>query len=93
MERNSRSTVKALSGAAMAVAAAGLFMSQTVAPAAAADEAKIHCAGVNACKGKSECASTKNSCKGSNSCKGQGWVALDEKTCRAKGGVVDKAQP
>jgi hypothetical protein len=93
MQRSYKSNVGTLSGAAIAIAAAGLFMSQTVAPVAAADAAKIHCAGVNSCKGKSECATTKNSCKGTNSCKGQGWVELDEKTCRAKGGVVDRSQP
>ena len=89
MER-SRSTINAISGAAIAVAAAGLFMSQTIAPAAAADAAKVHCSGVNACKGKSDCATAKNSCKGTNACKGQGWLEVDEKTCRAKGGVVEK---
>jgi hypothetical protein len=93
MQRSHKSNVGTLSGTAIAIAAAGLFMSQTVAPVAAADAAKIHCAGVNSCKGKSECATTKNSCKGTNSCKGQGWVELDEKTCRAKGGVVDRSQP
>jgi len=93
MELSRKATVGTLSGTAIAIAAAGLFMSQTVAPVAAADAAKIHCAGVNSCKGKSECATTKNSCKGTNSCKGQGWLELDEKTCRAKGGVVDRSQP
>ena len=37
MDQTKRSTVKALSGAALALAAAGLFVSQTVVPAAAAD--------------------------------------------------------
>jgi hypothetical protein len=84
-------TVTTLSGIAIAAAAAGLFITQTVAPVAAADEAKIHCSGVNSCKGKSECASGKSSCKGQNSCKGQGWLPLDEKTCKGKGGVVEKS--
>lgn len=86
MEQNKRSTVKRLSGAAIAAAAAGLFMSQTIVPAVAADEAKIHCAGVNSCKGSSECAGAKHSCKGQNECKGQGWTSLSAKDCKAKGG-------
>jgi hypothetical protein len=84
-------TITTLSGIAIAAAAAGLFITQTVAPAAAADEAKIHCSGVNSCKGKSECSSGKSSCKGQNSCKGQGWLPMDEKTCKGKGGVVEKS--
>ncbi len=91
MDQTKRSTIRALSGAAIAVAAAGLFVSQVVAPAAAAEEATIHCSGVNSCKGKSECATAKNSCKGENSCKGQGWLSLSEKMCKAKGGVVEKS--
>ncbi len=91
MDRSKRTTVTTLSGVAIAAAAAGLFITQTVAPVSAADEAKIHCSGVNSCKGKSECAGAKNSCKGQNGCKGQGWVPLDEKTCKAKGGVVEKS--
>jgi len=91
MDQTKRSTVRALSGAAIALAAAGLFVSQTTVPAAAADEATVHCSGVNSCKGKSECSTAKNGCKGQNSCKGQGWLPLTEKTCKAKGGVVEKS--
>lgn len=85
---NNRSIAKTLSGTAIAVAAAGLFVSQAVVPtASAADEAKVHCAGLNACKGKSECATSKNSCKGQNACKGQGWTSTaTEKACIDKGG-------
>jgi hypothetical protein len=90
MDSSRRTTVTTLSGVAIAAAAAGLFITQTVVPAAAADTAKVHCAGVNSCKGKSECKSGNSSCKGQNSCKGQGWLPLDEKTCRAKGGIIDE---
>jgi len=90
MDQIKRSKVRTLSGAALAVAAAGLFISQAVVPAAA-DEATVHCSGVNSCKGKSECATGKNSCKGQNSCKGLGWLPLTEKVCKAKGGVVEKS--
>jgi hypothetical protein len=49
----------------------------------AADAAKVHCSGVNSCKGTSECKSAKNSCKGMNSCKGTGWVAMTQAECDA----------
>ncbi|HTT38541.1 MAG TPA: hypothetical protein VMH32_12835 [Burkholderiales bacterium] len=90
MTINHRTTVKTISGAAIAVAAAGLFLTQAAAPSAQAAEAKIHCSGVNACKGKSECAAASNSCKGQNACKGQGWVSMTEKACLDKGGKPEK---
>ena len=79
-----------ISGAALAVAAAGLFLTAGVAPAVA-DDAKIHCTGVNGCKGKSDCKTAKNDCKGQNACKGQGYVSLSEKDCKAKGGKPEKS--
>jgi len=90
MTINHRSTVKTISGAAIAVAAAGLFVAQPVAPNAQAAEAKIHCLGVNSCKGKSECATATSGCKGQNACKGQGWLSMTEKACLEKGGKPDK---
>src|SRR5947199_10712804 len=52
----SKATTKTVSGAAMAATAALLF---SVAPfsAASAAEAKVHCTGVNSCKGQSACKS------------------------------------
>jgi hypothetical protein len=70
-----------LSGAAMAAAAAMLFSTAVTSTAVAGDEAKVHCAGVNSCKGTSECKGAKNSCKGMNSCKGQGWVSMSKAAC------------
>jgi hypothetical protein len=80
-----------ISGAAVAVAAAGLFLTAGVAPLAVADDAKIQCSGVNACKGKAECKTAKNDCKGQNACKGQGHVTMTEKDCKAKGGKAEKS--
>lgn len=73
---------KTLPGAALAAAAAMLF---AVAPfaTASADEAKVECHGVNACKGQSACKSATNACKGQNSCKGQGFLELTQKQCDA----------
>jgi hypothetical protein len=90
MQNGKRTTIKAISGAAIAAAAAGLFISQASLPAFAAEQAKVNCAGVNGCKGKSECAGSKNGCAGQNECKGQGWISMSEKECTAKGGKVVK---
>lgn len=54
---------------------------------------KVHCFGINSCKGKSECAvEGKSGCSGKNACKGQGWVSVaSAKKCTAKKGTVVKA--
>jgi len=80
---------KKITGLAIAAAAAVMFVA---APAAMAgkDEAKIHCVGTNACKGKSDCKTASNACKGMNACKGKGMNAMSEKDCKAKGGKVEK---
>jgi hypothetical protein len=90
MSTTSPTPVKTISGVAIAIAAAGLFVSQAMLPRAEAAEATVHCAGVNACKGKSECASANNGCAGENACKGQGWLSLTEKACLEKGGKPEK---
>lgn len=84
-------TAKKLTGIALATAAAGLFATATIAPAIAAKhEGKVHCLGVNACKGKSDCATASNACKGQNACKGKGWVEMTAADCKAKGGKIEE---
>jgi len=73
MNMNSAST---LAAAAALILTSGLPLAAT-----AADSAKVHCAGVNACKGTSECSTAKNSCAGQNACKGQGWISLTQEEC------------
>ena len=91
MSANERNATKLFPGATIAAAAASLFLSGIAsAPAAQAAEAKVQCAGVNSCKGKSECSTAKNGCKGQNACKGQGWLSMSEKQCTAKGGKVEQ---
>jgi len=51
-------------------------------------EAKVKCQGINACKGKSSCATANNDCAGLNTCKGKGWLEVTAKECRAKKGTV-----
>lgn len=69
-------------GAAIATAAALLFGALAL-PASAADEATVHCMGVNSCKGQSACKTADNACKGQNSCKGQGFLELTQAQCDA----------
>ena len=81
------------SGVAIASAAAALFaLGTTVSTQVqAAEDGAVKCAGINTCKGSSDCATAKSECKGHNSCKGQGWVS--KKTageCTAAGGTVLK---
>ena len=80
---------KQLTGLALAAAAASMF---AMAPAAyaAKHEGKVHCTGVNACKGKGDCKTASNACKGMNACKGQGMNIMSEKECKEKGGMIEK---
>jgi hypothetical protein len=81
-------TKSAMKGSMIAAMAAGMFISMTPATSSAGDAAKVHCQGVNSCKGKSACSTASNGCSGQNSCKGKGWIELSEKDCKAKGGTV-----
>lgn len=75
-------------GVRIAAAAGALFLSGAPLAASAKDTTKVHCEGVNSCKGKSACNGANNSCKGQNSCKGKGWLEITEKECKARGGKV-----
>lgn len=70
-----------IAGAAVAAAAAAMFL--TAIPSIAADDGavKVRCYGANACKGQAECKTSMNSCKGHNACKGKGFVSMSEKAC------------
>ncbi|MFQ5458662.1 MAG: hypothetical protein ACE5FC_09490 [Myxococcota bacterium] len=73
----------------LASAVAGLFIAGGAVKAHAEDAAggaqaeKIHCDGVNACKGQSECKTATNDCAGQNACKGKGFVAMTQEECDA----------
>jgi hypothetical protein len=83
MQHIGKSTA-AIAAAALTLALAG---SSLTTPASA--EGGIKCAGINACKGHSECQTASSSCNGLNSCKGKGWVSTHTaKECKAKGGKV-----
>jgi uncharacterized membrane protein len=83
------------SGASIAATAALLALSalSPTAPAfAKGHEAKVHCYGVNTCKGTSDCKTAKNECKGQNDCKGHGFKELTEKQCTTAGGSLTEVQ-
>lgn len=74
-------------GAKIAMTAAALLVSGTLAGAAMAEGAEGRCMGVNACKGQGACKTAKNACGGQNSCKGTGWLALTKEQCDEKSGT------
>ena len=75
--------------AILASAVAGLFIAGSASPAFAeshegeAEAEKIHCDGVNGCKGQSDCKTATNDCKGLNECKGKGYVTKTQEECDA----------
>lgn len=79
------------SGAAVAAAAATLFLAGAVATVSTpANAAQGKCMGANACKGQSACKSASNACKGLNACKTLGFSMASKAACDAKGGAYVK---
>ena len=82
--------IRKTTGLVLAAAAATLFAAgtMTLAPVPAFAEG-VKCAGINSCKGHSECASATNECKGLNECKGHGWISAESAdACTGQGGTV-----
>ena len=75
-------------GLALAASACALFATGCSTMCGAPQDATVKCAGVNACKGSSECATPENSCKGQNKCRGAGWVYMSQTDCEARGGSM-----
>jgi hypothetical protein len=70
--------------AVLAATAAALFLANApVAAHAGADEAKVKCEGVNACKGQGACSGVGHECNGQNGCKGQGFLEMTQAECDA----------
>ena len=77
------------SGAAIAAAAATLFLAGATMSTVTYAAGEGKCVGANACKGQSACKGGANSCKGQNACKGQRFTeASTSADCMAKGGKV-----
>lgn len=87
-----RSTASML--ASMAAAAAFSASAFAASPpagskgAAVAAGDKVHCYGLNSCKGQADCKTSLNECKGQNSCKGHGFKGMAAKACLEKGGTI-----
>lgn len=81
---------RTVNGSTLAIAAVSIALSGAApAPAKGTTPGKVHCLGINSCKGKSDCHTPKNACKGMNACKAQGWLTVDsEKACTDAGGKV-----
>ena len=76
-------------GLAAAAAAFALLAAGAPIYAAAGNDGDVKCAGVNECKGHSECHTATSECKGLNGCKGEGWVTMHSaQGCVAAGGKV-----
>lgn len=88
--------IPSVSGAALAMMAAGMALSAPAVAAKSKPAAQVdlvHCSGVNQCKGHNDCKTASNACKGQGSCKGQGFVAATSQACGDIGGkVIDKGQ-
>jgi uncharacterized membrane protein len=54
---------------------------------------KVHCYGLHACKGNSDCKTAEHSCKGQNACKGHGFKGMKAKACLEKGGTIGDIAP
>jgi len=82
---------KKMLGLTIATAAAIAFatapITSTVSEAAAK---KVHCYGVNSCKGKSACKTATSDCKGHNDCKSKGYLMKTAKKCKKLGGSVEE---
>ncbi len=74
------------SGAALAAAAATLFLAGTTVSTVTYAAGEGKCMGANACKGQSACKGTANACKGQNACKSQGFSTLTKEKCDAAKG-------
>jgi hypothetical protein len=78
--------VTSKSGAALAAAAATLFIAGASLSTVAYAAGEGHCVGANACKGQSACKGGNHACKGQNACKGQGFSELTKEGCAAAKG-------
>ena len=72
-------TMIALGAAALILAGCAGNMNKT----ASAGE-MVHCAGVNSCKGTSDCKTAANSCKGTNACKTAKNACKSQGSCKSE---------
>ena len=80
---------RALSGAAIATATAGVFYGLYKSVDAVKPQGEVSdiaCWGINSCKGTTACSTAFNACTGQNACKGRGYLHVSAAECKAKGG-------
>lgn len=87
-----RSTASMLASMAAAAAFSATAFAASPPPgskgAAVAAGDKVHCYGLNSCKGQADCKTALNECKGQNSCKGHGFKGMAAKACLESGGTI-----
>ncbi len=84
-------TLPKISGAALALTAAGLLNGCATAGNTAQSGGSVDlvkCSGVNQCSGHNDCKTANNACAGHAKCKGQGYVLMPAKACGDVGGKV-----
>ena len=81
-----------MKGAIIAAAVASLFVARGALAdhheGEAKEAKKVHCHGVNECKGHGKCGTATHDCAGKNACKGKGWISLSSDECKSRGGEV-----
>ena len=75
------------SGAAIAAAAATLFLAGATMSTVSYAAGEGKCIGANSCKGMSSCKGASNACKGQNACKGKGFAEMTKEKCAAAKGT------
>lgn len=62
--------------------------------AQAVEGEKVHCYGLNKCKGTGDCGGKGHTCAGMNACQGEGFIDLSEGDClRIQGGRLSEEAP
>jgi uncharacterized membrane protein len=84
-------------GSSIAAAAVGIALASVAQAADTAQPFKgksihanddVHCFGVNACKGQSDCHTATNDCRTLNECRGKGWKLMTAARCFARRGFI-----
>ena len=90
MSTSSKSLHFASAAAALALSAAAFAATPPAGSSgkAVAASDKVHCYGVNSCKGTADCKTANNACKGQGSCKGQGFKGISAAECLKQGGTI-----
>lgn len=93
---NKKKSRTKISGAALALAMAGLSGCAIVdswkdgekGSSASGSSDLVHCYGVNKCNGHNDCQTANNACEGKASCTGMGFVTMSSKSCADIGGEI-----